>query len=322
MICLNQLRYLFIGVVLSIFSLPAFSDSYPSRPIHLIVPYQAGGSTDQLARLLQQPLSEALGQPVIVDNKPGAGGTIGVDAVVRSKPDGHTLVFGNAGPNGMISLMREISYDPKEDLTPISTVVIAPLILAVRTDLPVGTMQEFLAYAREQGDKLTFGSVGVGSLTHLAGEYFNHMAGTKMLHVPYNGGAPMMTAFLSGDLDVAFVTGLDGAALEQSGKVRYLAVAAPQASPAFPDLPIIADVVPGYTSSSWFGILGPKGLPDSITNHLNKLINEIVISPKVSQRFIDRKLEPRAGTAQEFRELINDTLTQWEPVVKQAGIAR
>lgn len=317
---INRIRRLTIVAALTSFMLPAFAQQYPSRPIRLIVPYAAGGSTDQLARVIQQPLADALGQPVIVENKPGAGGTIGVDAVVRAEPDGHTLVFGNTGPNGIVSLMRKVPYDLQKDLRPISNVVIAPMILAVRSDLPAKTVKEFVEYAKQQGDKLNYGSVGTGSLSHLTGEYFNNLARTRLLHSPYNGGAPMMTAFLSGDIHAAFVTGLDGATLLQTGKVRYLAVATPQPSEAVPGLPTIAAAVPGFKSSAWFGVLAPKGLPDTIANKLTATINEIVKRPEIRQKFIDRKVEPNAGSAEDLARLIRDEMQQWEPVVKKANI--
>ncbi|MBS4679839.1 Bug family tripartite tricarboxylate transporter substrate binding protein, partial [Klebsiella pneumoniae] len=200
---------------------------YPEKPIRLIVPYAAGGSTDQLARIIQKPMSDYLGQPVVVENKPGAGGAIGTDLVAKSAPDGYTLVFGHTGPNAVIQLMRKVPYDPLRDLRPISTVAITPMILAVPADSPARSMKEFLAYARKQRASLNIGSVGNGSLSHLTSEYFNEMAGLKMQHIPYNGGAPLMTAFLGGQVQAAFVTGLDGAVMVGSGKVRYLAVATP-----------------------------------------------------------------------------------------------
>lgn len=316
----NRMRRLTLGSALAAIVAPVFSQSYPSRPIRFIVPYSAGGSTDQLARLIQQPLAEALGQSVIIENKPGAGGSIGITSLARATPDGYTVGFGNAGSNGVLSLVRKLPYDLHQDFEPISNVVIAPLILAIRSDLPVKTMKDFVAYAKQQGDKIFYGSVGVGSLSHLAGEYFNHMAGTQMVHSPYSGGGAMMTAFLGGEIQAAFVTGLDGAALEQSGKVRYLAVGTSKPSEAMPELPTIAATVPGFKSISWFGILAPKGLPDSIASRLTMAINEVLARPEVRQKFIERKVEPHAGTAQELSRLINDTVEQWGAVVKKANI--
>lgn len=294
--------------------------SYPSKAIRMMVPYAAGGSTDQLARAIQQPMSEVLGQPVIIENKPGAGGTIGVDTVVKAAPDGYTLVFGNTGPNAIVQLMRKISYDPLKDLRPISTVALTPLILAVPTDSPAGTLKEFIAYARKQGTALNFGSTGNGSLSHLTGEYFNDLAGLQMQHVPYNGGAPMLTAFASGQLQAAFVTGLDGTAMVASGKVRYLAVATPQPTDVVPGLSAIAQEVPGFSSVAWFGVLAPKGLPDDIAARLNAAIVAAVARPEVRKMFVDRRIEAVGSSPQGLEKIIHDEVRQWGPVVRKANI--
>jgi tripartite-type tricarboxylate transporter receptor subunit TctC len=317
---LNFNRRLILSAACMIVALPLAAQTFPSRPLRLIVPYAAGGSTDQLARVIQQPLSEILGQPVIVENKPGAGGTIGVDSVVKAAPDGYTLVFGNTGPNAVVSLMRKVPYDLQKDLRPISTVVIAPMILAVRADNPAKSVKEFIAYAKERGNAINFGSVGSGSLSHLTGEYFNSLAGTHMVHIPYNGGAPMMTAFLAGDLQASFVTGLDGAALMQSGKVRYLAVGTLQRTDVIPGLPAIAEDVPGFRSTAWFGVLAPRGIPDEIARKLNAAIVAAVNRPDVRKKFADRKVEARSSTPQELENIIKDEMKQWAPVIRQAKI--
>lgn len=293
---------------------------YPSRPIRIVVPYAAGGSTDQLARSIQQPLSEILGQPVIIDNKPGAGGTIGADVVAKAAPDGYTLVFGNTGPNAVVSLMRKVPYDLIKDFRSISTVAFTPMILAVPIDSPARTVKEFLAFARQQGTMLNFGSVGNGSLSHLTGEYFNEMAGLQMQHIPYNGGAPMLTAFVGGQLQAAFVTGLDGATMLASGKVRYLAVATLSRTDVVPGLPTLHEDVPGFKSSAWFGLLAPKGTPDDIVNRLNAAVVAAVARPEIRKLFTDRKIEARSTTPQEMANVIKDEMKQWAPVVRKANI--
>ncbi len=301
-------------------ALPAFANNYPTKAIRIVVPYAAGGSTDQLARAIQQPMSETLGQPVIIENKPGAGGTIGVDAVAKAVPDGYTLVFGNTGPNAVVQLMRKISYDPLKDLRPISTVALTPLILAVPADSPAKTLKDFLAYARQQGTALNFGSTGNGSLSHLTGQYFNDMAGLRMQHVPYNGGAPMLTAFASGQLQAAFVTGLDGTSMVASGKVRYLAVATLQPTDVVPGLSAIAQEVPGFNSVAWFGVLAPKGLPDDIAARLNAAIVAAVARPEVRKLFVDRRVEAIGSSPQGLEKIIQDEVRQWGPVVLKANI--
>jgi tripartite-type tricarboxylate transporter receptor subunit TctC len=301
-------------------ALPAAAQTWPARPIHIVVPYAAGGSTDQLARAIQQPLSETLGQPVIIDNKPGAGGTIGVDAVVKAAPDGYTLVFGNTGPNAIVGLMRKVPYDGLKDLRPISTVALTPLILAVPSDLPVKTVKEFVAYAKEREGTMNYGSVGNGSLSHLTGEYFNQLVGLRMQHIPYGGGAPMMAAFLGGQIQASFVTGLDGATMLQSGKVKYLAVATAQRTEVVPGLPTVAEGVPGFKSVAWFGVLAPKALPDDIAAKLHTAIVAAVNRPEIRKLFTERQTEARTSTPQELDSLIREEIGQWEPVVRKAKI--
>lgn len=308
------------GLTLGLGALPAFAQGYPNKPIRMIVPYAAGGSTDQLARAIQQSMSETLGQPVIVENKPGAGGTIGVDYVAKSAPDGYTLVFGNTGPNAVVGLMRKVPYDETKDLRAISTVAITPMILAVPADSPAKDMKTFLAYARKSGESLNVGSVGNGSLSHLTAEYFNEAAGLKLQHIPYNGGAPMMTAFAGGQLQAAFVTGLDGATLVSSGKVRYLAVGTLKPTDTVPGLPAIAADVPGFRSSAWFGVLAPRATPDDVIARLHKAIETAVARPEVRKMFGDRNVEARSSTPEELEKTIRDEAAQWGPVVRKANI--
>jgi tripartite-type tricarboxylate transporter receptor subunit TctC len=293
-------------------------DAYPSKPIRMVVPYAAGGSTDQLARAIQKPMQDFLKQPVIVDNKAGAGGTIGTDLVAKAAPDGYTLVFGNSGPNAVVPLMRKIPYDPLKDLRPISTVAFTPMILAVPADSPAKTLKEFIALAKQYD--WNFGSVGNGSLSHLTGEHFNAMAGLKLTHVPYNGGAPMMTAFGGGQLQAAFVTGLDGASMLQAGKVKYLAVATPQPTSTVPGLPAIAEEVPGFRSVAWFGVLAPAGLPDAIAAKLHAAVEYAVTRPEVQKMFTERNIEARASTPAEMAKTIRDEMAQWGQVVTVSKI--
>jgi len=298
----------------------AAQEAWPSKPIRIVVPYPAGGTTDQLARAIQQPMQEALGQTVIVENKAGAAGSLGTDSVAKAAPDGYTLVFGNSGPSATASLMRKLPYDVVKDFRPVSTVAMVPLILAVAADSPHRTIKDFIAWARSQGTSLNFGSTGVGSSSHLTGEYFNERAGTKLQHVPYQGGAPMVTAFAGGQVHMAFVTGLDGAAMVQAGRIRYLAAATPQRSEVLPGLPAIAEDVPGFSSVVWFGLLAPRGVPDDIVARLNAAVVKAVARPEVRKLFIDRNVEPRSSTPAELEKIIRDELELWGPVIRRADI--
>ena len=298
----------------------AAEDTWPSKPIRIVVPYPAGGSTDQLARAIQAPLAETLGQPIVIENKAGAGGTLGTDMVAKAAPDGYTFVFGNSGPNALAGLIRKLPYDSLHDLRPLSTVAIVPMILAVPAEAPHKTLKEFIAYARAQGTAVNYGSVGIGSISHLTGEQFNELAGTKMQHIPYNGGAPMVTAFAGGQLHAAFVTGLDGASMVQAGRIRYLAVATPQRTEVLAGLPAVAEDVPGFRSVAWFGVLAPKAVPDDIAQKMQAAIVKAVARPEVRKLFAERGVEARSSTPQEFEKMIRDEVAQWGPVVTKADI--
>jgi len=309
-----------LAVIPSLTGLPAFAQSYPNRSIRVVVPYPAGGTTDQLARAIQQPLSDLLGQAVIIDNKAGAGGTIGVDLVAKAPPDGYTLVFGNTGPNAVVHLLRKIPYDPVRDLRPISTVALTPMILAVPTDSPAKNLKEFLIYARQEGSALNYGSVGNGSLSHLTGEFFNDMANLKIQHIPYSGGAPLLTAFAGGQIQAAFVTGLDGSAMLASGRVRYLAVATPRRTEIVPGLPAIAEEVTGFASTAWFGMLGPKGMPDDVLAKINAAVVAAVARADIKKLFSDRRIEARSSTPQEMDRRIAEEIEQWNQVIRKGSI--
>jgi tripartite-type tricarboxylate transporter receptor subunit TctC len=317
----SALKLLAAGGAAASVGLPAFAqEAYPSRVIRIVVPYPAGGTTDQLARAVSAPMSEMLGQTVIVENKPGAGGTLGSDYVAKQPADGYTLLFGNSGPSATASLMRKLPYDIHKDFRPLSGVVKVPLILAVAADSPYKTVAEFVAWARTQGTKLNYGSTGIGGSSHLASEYFNEMAGTKFQHIPYAGGAPLVTAFAGGQVHMAFVTGLDGAAMVQAGKIRYLAVASPKRTPVLPGLPAISEDVPGFSAVVWFGMLAPRAVPDAIADKLAKTIEAAVRRPEVHKLFVSRNVEPWGSTPQELAQTIDAELKQWGPIIKKADI--
>jgi tripartite-type tricarboxylate transporter receptor subunit TctC len=302
-------------------ALPApAQDAWPSRPIRIVVPYPAGGTTDQLARALQQPLADLLGQPIVIDNRAGAGGTLGTDLVAKAAPDGYTFVFGNSGPNAIAGLLRKLPYDPLKDLRPLSTVAIVPMIMTVPAQSPHRTAREFIAWARTQGAGLNFGSVGNGSMSHLAGELFNDLAGLKLQHIPYNGGAPLMTAFGGGQVQMAFITGLDGAAMAQAGRVRYLAVASPARTEIAPGLAALSEDVAGYRAITWFGVLAPRGVPDDIANRMQAAIVRSVARPEFRKLMAERNVEARSSTPQELEAMIRDEMAHWGAVIAKANI--
>lgn len=298
----------------------SLAQGYPSKPIRLVVPYSPGGATDQLARAVQKPLSDILGQTVIIDNKAGAGGAIGVEAVARAEPDGYTLVFGNSGPSASVSLMRSLSYDPLEDFQPISTVALVPLALVVADGMPVNTLGELIDYAKKNKGKLNYGSVGVGSLSHLTGEYFNNMAGTDIQHVPYKGGSLIGIGIMSGEIETAWVNPLDGTPIVATGKARYVAIGSEKRFADLPDVPTVAETLPGFKSTAWFGILAPKGVPQDVVETLNNATVKAVERPEVVRALTAHKAEPKTTTPGELEQIIRDELAQWGPVVEKADI--
>ena len=296
------------------------SDTFPNRPIKIVVPYPAGGTTDQVARALAQPLREILGQPIVIDNKPGAGGTLGTDYVAKQPADGYTLLFGNSGPSATSSLMRKLPYDVKNDFRPLSAVVNVPMILAVPANSNFKTVKEFIDWAKSKGNTLNYGSTGIGGSSHLATEYFNQLAGTQIQHIPYSGGAPMVAAFAGGQIQMAFVTGLDGASMMQAGRIRYLAVATPKRVDVLPGLPPIAETVPGFNAVIWFGLLAPRQVPDPIAAKLASAIEAAVQRPEVRKFFIERNVEPWGSTPAELGAVIDNELKQWGQVIQKASI--
>lgn len=316
----SSTKKLFAGMVVMAATHSVNAAGYPVKPIELVVPYSAGDTTDQLARKIQQPMSEVLGQPIVIVNKPGAGGAIGADYVARAKPDGYTLVFGNTGPNAIISLIRDVPYDTVKDFQPISTVVITPMILAASANSPIKNFKEFVTYVKNPENKVNYGSTGIAGLSHMVSEYFKDFAGINMLHVPYAGAAPMLPAFKGGQLDVAFLTGLDGKNMLAAEAVKYLAIATKERSKVFPDLPTISEELPGFEAESWFGVLAPKGIPEDVLKKLNEAVASAVNTPSVNKFFVDSGVIPESSTPEEHGQRIKKEIEQWTPVVNKLNI--
>ncbi len=301
------------------FSAATLAQAYPNRPIRIVVPYPAGGATDQMARIIQQPLSEILGQPIIIDNKAGAGGAIGTDAVAKAAPDGYTLDFGNAGPNSMGPAIKKTPYDPIKDLAPVSFVANVPLFLAVHPSMPVNSVKELIELVKANPGKYNFGSVGISSASHLIGEYFNFQTGLKMTHIPYKGGAPAMLGFIGGEVQVMFMTGLDGLQHARAGKLKVLAIATEKPTDLAPGVATVAETVPGFDGSVWFGLLAPAGTPPDIIAKVRDAVAQAVTRPNVKKAFGDLSADPVANTPAEFSRVIAAELAQWQRVVKESG---
>ena len=295
------------------------AQGYPNRPIRIVVPYPAGGATDQMARTIQGPMQEILGAPVIIDNKAGAAGIIGTDSVAKAAPDGYSLAFGNSGPNSMGPAIKKPPYDPVKDLMPISFVSTIPLFLAVHPSMPTMSVKELIDLVKANPGKYNYGSVGIGSASHLIGEYFNFVTGLKMVHVPYKGGAPAMLGFMGGEVQVMFMTGLDGLAHARAGKLRVLGIATPRATDLAPGVPAVADTVPGFSGVVWFGLLAPAGTPPEVIAKIHDAIAKSVARANVKKAFADMSVEAVSNSPAEFGQTISAELAQWTKVVRESG---
>jgi tripartite-type tricarboxylate transporter receptor subunit TctC len=298
---------------------PALAQTFPNRPIRIVVPYPAGGATDQMARIVQVPLQEILGTPIVIDNRAGAAGAIGTDHVAKSAPDGYTLVFGNSGPNAMGPAIKRPPFDPVKDLAPISLVVNLPLYLAVHPSVPANNVRELLAWVRANPGKYNYGSVGIGSASHLIGEYFNFVTGLKATHIPYKGGAPAMLGFIGGEVQYMFMTGLDGLPHARAGKLKVLAIASDKPTDLAPGVPTVAESVPGFNGTVWFGLLAPAGTPAEVIGRLQAAVAQAVARPNVRKALNDLSADAVSNAPDEFARLIAAELAQWTRLVRESG---
>jgi len=296
--------------------------NYPSRPIRLIVPFPPGGSTDILARVLGEKLAQGLAQPVVVDNQPGANGTIATAAVARAAPDGYTLMMGHLGTLAVNpAIYRNLPYDPVRSFAPVSLMAIVPSVLVVNPSLPVASAAELIAYAKAHPGKLAYGSAGNGSTSHLTTEYFKLITGTDILHVPYKGVGPMLTDLVSGQLSI----GLNGApavmAHVNAGRLRALAVTSLKRLEALPGVPTLDEAgVRGFDASGWYGVVAPAGTPQAIVARLNAEVGRAMQTPELRSRLDSEGALPAAGTSEEFAAFIRAEMARWEAVLRRAGV--
>ena len=309
-----------VGTLLTLTLGAASAQDWPNRAVRLVVPYPAGGAVDIVARALAEKLSTALAQPVIVDNKAGAGGLIGADAVAKSAPDGYTLVMGTVSSHAIApAVYRKMPYDAEADFSAISLVALTPYIITVNAAVPAKTLRELMSYAKANPDKLNFGSSGTGTTPHLAGELFNTLAGTKINHVPYKGSAPMLVDLLGGQVQVAF----DNTVIPniKAGKLRGLAVTGPTRLAAVADIPTAAEAgLPGYEAVGWMGLYGPKGLPLSVRNRLAAETAKAAATPDFIAKMEGLGFQARTGNPAEFDAYLKTETSKWAKVVKDAGV--
>lgn len=298
------------------------AEPYPSKPIKMIVAFNAGGATDIIARIVGQKLSESLGQSVVVDNRPGATGIIGSEMVAKSAPDGYTLLMVTAGTHAInSSLFKDLPYDPVKDFVHINFTATAPNVLIVNNSVPVNNVKALIKLAKEKPGQLTFGSAGSGSTLHLSGELFKSMASVDITHVPYKGSAPAMTDLLGERLTMMFDSISSAVPRIKAGKVRPLAVTSGKRSAAMPDVPTIAEAgVPDYEATAWFGVVAAANTPKEIVAKLNAEINKALTSADVKEKLFSLGTEPVGGTPEQFTAHVKSEVAKWRKVVKDSGV--
>jgi tripartite-type tricarboxylate transporter receptor subunit TctC len=308
------------AVALPAFSRIACAQAYPSRPVRLIVPLAPGGATDIVARLMAQWLSERLGQPFVIENRPGAGGNVGTEAVVRASPDGYTLLMASSANTINATLYDKLNFNFIRDIAPVAAISRNTLVMVVHPSIPAKTIPEFIAYANANPRKLNMASPGNGSPNHVSGELFKMMTGVDMVHVPYRSGAPALTDLLAGQVQVMFPATVSSIGFIRDGRLRALAVTAATRSDALPDIPTVAEFVPGYEASNWFGICAPNATSTEIVDKLNKEINAGLTDDKIKGRLADLGSIPLALSPADFGKLIAEETEKWGKVVRAANI--
>jgi len=312
-----------LAVVAPLLAAPALctAQAFPVRPVRIVVPTGAGGITDILARLIGQRLAESLGQPVVIDNRPGVGGIVGTQIATQAAPDGHTLLMVFPAHPVNPSLVRKLPYDTVRDLAPVTMVSAVALLLTVNASLPVRNVRELIALAQERPGQVNFGAVGRGSLGHLGAELFRARTGTQMTLVPYKGAPQVFAALVGGEIAMYFVATMGSAMpLVQAGRLRLLGVSTRERLPALPDVPPIADTVPGYEVRGWNGLLVPAGTPRAIVERLNREIVRFIRSPEFAERLAGEGAIPIGNTPAEFDAIIRADIAKWAQVVREAGL--
>jgi tripartite-type tricarboxylate transporter receptor subunit TctC len=293
--------------------------NYPSRPIKLLVGASAGGTTDTMARAIAQEMTVVMGVPVLVENRPGAGGNLAADAVAKAPPDGYTLLVSFTSHTINATLYPNLPFDPVADFTPISMIATVPSLLVGNPKVAAPDLPSLIAFAKAKPESLTIAIGGIGSSLHLAGDQFKMMAGVKILNVPYKGTSPALSDVLGGQVDLMFISLVTGTAQVRAGKLRAYGVTTAQRQPSFPDLPAIGEVVTGFESTAWFGVFGPAKLPAAVTDKLNATITDALKGTKLRERLQSEGASPVGNSAAEFAAFVRADVDRWAPVVRQSG---
>ena len=322
---MKLLRRQFLHLAAGAVALPtvsrfAWAQSYPTRPVRLVVGFPPGAAIDIVARLIGQWLTERLGQPFVIDNRPGAGSNLGTEAVAKAPPDGYTLLVGGAANAINATLYPKLNFNFVRDIAPVATIIRQPLVMQVNPSVPAKTIPEFIAYAKANPGKINMASSGIGTVPHVAGELFKMMASIDMVHVPYRGGAPALTDLLAGQVQMIFLAPAASIEFIKNGQLRPLAVTTATRSDVLPDLPTIDEFVPGYEASTWFGLGVPKNTPADIADRLNNEINAGLADPKMRARLVELGGGMFASSPADFGKLIADETEKWAKVIRAANI--
>jgi tripartite-type tricarboxylate transporter receptor subunit TctC len=317
---LSPSAFLLVFALAALLSAPAAAQPYPTRPLRIVSPFSAGGNSDIVGRLLAPKLAERLGQNVIVENRPGAGGMIGTAYVVRATPDGHTMLAMSGAFTAVAATVAKLPYDPARDFSWVTMIVTYPFVVVVKSDSPVKTVGQFIAAAKRSPGKLAYGSVGTGSVFHLAAELFNTMAGTDMTHIPYKGGGEPIAELMGGRLDVIFTTLTGAYGHIEANRVRPIAVASARRAPQLPDVPSVAETLPGYEVTSFLAVAGPRGVPAPVVARLNREYRAVLALPDIHQRLTASGGEVRPGTPAELARHMTDEISKWKRVVAEKKI--
>ena len=311
---------LFAGaIVVSVVAQNAWAQKYPSKPIRLIAPFPPGGGVDILSRIIAVPVSESLGQTVVVDNRPGAGGAIGAEMAARAAPDGYTLTMVSSS-YAATSAYRKPPYDPVNDIQPIILIGTTGLVVVVHPSIPANSVKELIAYASANPGKLNYASVGTGSVAHLALELFKLEAKVNLVHVPYKGGGPALNAVVAGEVEVTSISMVPTLPHVRAGRLRAVGVTTPKRSTLLPEVPAISETVPGYEVIHWYGMWGPKGLPRNIVARWNKEVAKVLLTDDMKRQMRGEGLEPGGGPPEEFLNIIKPAVEKWRKVVREAKI--
>ncbi len=299
---------------------PVFAQEFPAKPVRMIVGFPPGGATDLVARIMQPKLTELLGKQLIVDNRPGANGTISLDILSRAEPDGYSVAFGHIGGLVISPAIQKLPYDPHKSFAPIGLMVSLQNIIIVHPSMPAKTTKEFIALAKSKPGQINYASSGIGSPGHLSGELFESMAGVQLTHIPYKGGGPAITDLLANHVPSFFAVISTAVPHVQSGRVRAIAVTGAKRAGALPDVPTVGETIPGYLATNWYGLVAPAKTPKAIIDRLNKDLVATLNSPEVIKHLNDRGIDATPSSPAEYAKFIRDEEKKWLPIIKRANI--